>query len=114
MHYDSGTKPLQATLVEFGRHIERYRLSRNLRQADVAKAAGISRMTVGKLERGGGTIETLVRVLKALDLSDRLFDLIPNAQLSPLDPKTGSGENRQRARPQDDQNPDVPWTWGDE
>lgn len=111
---ETSLKPVGALLEELGRRIERYRLSRNLRQEDVAKGAGLTRVTVGKLERGGGNIETLVRVLRALGAEDRILDVVPDARISPMDPKSVAGGERQRARPSDSAGADEPWTWGDE
>ncbi|MGE4338613.1 MAG: helix-turn-helix domain-containing protein [Pigmentiphaga sp.] len=108
------TLPVQGLLQELGQRLERYRLSRNLRQEDVATAAGLSRMTVGKLERGGGTLDTLARVLRALDLEERILEVVPDARVSPMDPSSGSGEIRQRARPSSRGSDKDPWTWGDE
>nr|WP_246426297.1 helix-turn-helix transcriptional regulator [Sphingomonas kyeonggiensis] len=97
-----------------GERIEKYRLSRNLRQQDIADAAGIRRGTVGKLEKGGGTIETLARVLRALDIGDRLLDIVPDARQSPMDARTTRGTDRARARPQEPDAGDAPWSWGKE
>lgn len=115
MRYDDlSTLPIKDVMARFGAQLERYRLSRNLRQEDVARAAGVSRMTVSKLESGGGTLETLVRVLRALDIEERLLQLVPDATLSPLDPRSGQAAGRQRARPVAAPTADQPWTWGDE
>lgn len=98
---------------QLGQQVEAYRLSRDLKQADLAKRAGISRSTLIRLEAGkGGTVETLVRVLRALEIDDRLADLLPDATLSPLDPMSETGQRRQRAR--DRKTDSAPWTWGDE
>lgn len=107
------TAPIAAVIGALGQRIERYRLSRNIRQADLAWQAGVSRVTLGKLERGeGGTLQTLARVLRALDIEERLPDLVPDATLSPLDPRSATGRPRQRVR-QPAPVPDAPWAWGD-
>ncbi|WCM26271.1 helix-turn-helix domain-containing protein [Sphingomonas sp. QA11] len=111
---DSKQQPIANVLVMLGERIEKYRLSRNLRQQDVAEAAGVRRGTVSKLEKGGGTIETLARVLRALDIGDRLLDIVPDARLSPMDAHTTRGTERARARPQDPDQDDGPWSWGEE
>lgn len=113
LYSDTDTKPVKVLLAELGQRLEQYRLSRNLRQEDVAQAAGISRMTVSKMERGGGNIETLVRLLRALGLGDRILDVVPDARISPMDAKSATGENRQRARPAVEETADKPWTWSD-
>lgn len=97
--------------AELGRRIEAFRLARNLRQEDVAREAGISRVTLSRLEGGkGATLESLLRVMRALDLSTRVLDLVPDARASPLDPL---GERRQRARVTQNDAPASEWTWGD-
>lgn len=110
----ASTAPLAVVIAALGHRIERYRLSRNIRQVDLAHQAGVSRVTLGKLERGqGGTLETLARVLRALGIEDRLPDLVPDATFSPLDPRSATGRQRQRVRQQSTP-PAEPWTWGDD
>lgn len=110
----STDKPVTVLMKDLGEALAAYRLSRNLRQDDVAAQAGISRNVVVRLEKGdGGTVDSLVRVLKALGLEDRISGLVPDARVSPLDPRA-SGDVRQRARPAaDDDDGDEPWSWGE-
>ena len=43
-HYDSpDLRPLSVLLSDLGKQIEAYRISRNLKQAELAEMAGISR-----------------------------------------------------------------------
>ncbi len=114
LYRDQNVQPLPLFLEELGKRIERYRLSRQLRQEDVAEAAGVSRVTIRKLESGGGNVETLARVLRALGIGDRLLEIVPDATVSPLDEKTGSGKPRQRARRRSAVARKEPWKWGDE
>lgn len=113
----ASTTPVFADLARLGGQVEAYRLSRNITQADLAKAAGISRTTLSRLElTGSGTLETMLRVLRALGVEDRLFLLVPDAKLSPLDPLGGQ---RQRARGKITKGKTVPGgrvprKWGDE
>lgn len=82
-------------LARFGSAFEAYRLSRNIRQEDLADQAGIARSTLARLERDGtATLDTTLRVLDALGLADRMMLLIPEVKESPLDLLSGS---RQRA-----------------
>ncbi len=100
-------KPLPAELVAFGARIEAYRLARNITQDQLAKSAGLSRSTLARLEStGAATTETLIRLLQALGLGERLALLLPEAKPSPL-----SGP-RQRARPRP--RPATRQPWGDE
>jgi transcriptional regulator with XRE-family HTH domain len=68
-----------------GERIRRLRLRKNLTQDETAKRAGLSRRSIFSLENGrGGTVESLVRVLKALDSTDGLLAIAPEAGISPL------------------------------
>ncbi len=108
------SQPVALLMKDLGARLAAYRLSRNLRQGDVASHAGVSRGVVARLEAGeGGTIDSLIRVLKAMGLEERLSTLVPDARLSPLDPRTDS-DQRQRARPPtDDNNEKEPWSWAE-
>lgn len=76
--------PEQVT-TELGRRIRAYRLQGNLDQRAVAERAGIARRTLQGLEQGSGsTVETLVRVLKALDRVQSLEAFLPEPSVSPI------------------------------
>ncbi|MHB9880358.1 helix-turn-helix domain-containing protein [Pacificimonas sp. ICDLI1SI03] len=116
MHYET-TKisPLTVLLSRVGQQIERYRISRNLTQAELAEMAGISRSTLARIEAGkGGTIDSLARLMRALGLEDRLLDIVPDAKLSPLDPRSETGKARQRVRKPSKERSTEVWSWGDE
>ena len=69
---------LPTRLVELGRRIVRHRLNRDLTQAELAEAAGISRRTLARLEGGEPTqLENFLRVLAALGLAQGLDQLVP-------------------------------------
>jgi transcriptional regulator with XRE-family HTH domain len=107
--------PVAILTENLGKRVAAYRLSLNLRQEDVAKSIGIARSTVARLEAGhGGTIDTLVRILKALGAEYRIEILVPDARIRPLD-RRRNAELRKRARPEvrQDETPEQ-WTWGDE
>ncbi|GAB3492789.1 hypothetical protein GCM10027399_11880 [Curvibacter fontanus] len=84
--------------VELGEQLRAARLRRNLTQEELATRAGVSRTAVRALERGSGsTVQTLVRVLKALGMQDWLKSLQPEVTVSPLQ-MLRSSKPRQRAR----------------
>ncbi|BDU73880.1 helix-turn-helix domain-containing protein [Mesoterricola silvestris] len=88
--------PAEVT-AEMGRRIRAYRLQCNLDQRAVAERAGISRRTLQGLEKGAGsTVETLARVLKALDRVQSLEAFLPEPSVSPIALLEGPRE-RQRA-----------------
>lgn len=115
-HYDSpDLRPLSVLLSDLGKQIEAYRISRNLKQAELAEMAGISRSTAARLEAGnGGTIDSLARIMRALEIEDRLLDVMPDAKLSPLDPRSDTGKARQRVRKSSEGEAGEEWSWGDE
>ncbi len=76
-------KELQAAL---GERLRRLRLNRNLDQRSTAEKAGISEKALRNLEGGhGSTVETLLRVLKALDYLQGIEMLAPEISVNPLD-----------------------------
>lgn len=112
-HNNETLQPISRIVEDLGIRLEAYRISRGIKQADLAARAGISRSTLMRLEAGtSGTIDSLARVLQALDLTDRLADLVPDAALSPLDPMSETGQHRMRVR--DRKTDETPWSWDDE
>jgi transcriptional regulator with XRE-family HTH domain len=78
----SAPKELQQLL---GERIKKLRLNRNLDQLTTAEKAGVSEKALRNLEAGrGSTVETLLRVLKALDYLQGLDLLVPEASINPL------------------------------
>jgi transcriptional regulator with XRE-family HTH domain len=88
----------QAILAELGERIARTRLERNMDQRGLAREAGVSKVTVERLEAGEPVkVTSFVRILRALDLIDRLDQLVPEPLPSPLERLKTSGRQRQRA-----------------
>ena len=87
-----------AVLGALGERLARRRLERNLTQAQLAREAGVSLSTVGRLEAGESTqLTNLVRVLRALDLLAHFDELLPAPTPGPLEQLRGGGKPRQRA-----------------
>jgi transcriptional regulator with XRE-family HTH domain len=73
---------LQAVL---GERLRALRLSRNFSQRELADKAGVSLRALHNLEAGtGSTLETFLRVLKALNAVDAIEALLPQPKVSPL------------------------------
>src|SRR5581483_5182158 len=70
-----------------GNNIRSLRIARSLTQADLARQANVSLGALQHLERGtGATVNTMVRVLRALDMEQWLDTLAPApAPFKPLD-----------------------------
>jgi transcriptional regulator with XRE-family HTH domain len=105
-----------AVLSELGRRLERLRLERNITQETLATEAGISLRTLARLERGEEAVgaTTLLRVLRALDLVDRVEQLVPEPLPSPIEELRSRGRRRQRATGEQRGGATIPWTWDDE
>lgn len=86
-------------MESLGTRIQQYRLKLNISQADLADTVGLARKTITNLETGrGATLETLISVLKGLDLDPGIERLVPVIH------QNGNGSNgefhppRRRAR----------------
>jgi transcriptional regulator with XRE-family HTH domain len=108
----------EAVLGELGRRLARWRLERNLSQAEFGEEAGIGRRTLQRLEAGEPVqLSSLIRVLRVLGLLESLDHLVPEPAPSPLERLKLAGRERRRARRReagDAGDEAEPWTWGDE
>jgi hypothetical protein len=95
---DLSFKSIDELQVQLGQQIQALRISRNLNQITTAEIAGISEKALRNLEAGrGSTLESFLRVLKALDSLDGLELLVPKSSVSPL-ARLRSSKVRQRVR----------------
>lgn len=99
-----------------GERLAAQRLSRNQTQRQMAESAGVSLNTLRRLESGeNASLDTLIRVLGALDLGDRLDALAPPADVRPVDRvRSAARAERRRARGTAHEAPSTPWSWADE
>lgn len=97
------------------KRLESIRLSRNMTQAQLAEAAGVSLRTIGRFEKGlGVSLDTFIRVMMALGIQQNLEALLPDPAVRPIERiGLGAGERR-RARPVKSAEVSSNWTWGDE
>lgn len=83
--------------VEIGERIKALRLHNDLDQATVAERAGVSLTALKRLENGlGSTVNTLIRVLRALGQEASLHVFAPVPTINPLT-MTRAAKPRQRA-----------------
>ena len=59
-------------------------------------------------------MNTLIRVLIALDLQNNLQTLLPNPTVRPIERVNIGGGERKRARPGKQKGEESTWVWGDE
>jgi transcriptional regulator with XRE-family HTH domain len=84
--------------ADLGHRLEALRLSRNIHQFQLADEAGVSRRTITRLENGQSvSLDTLLRVMRALGLSGRLATLLPDPAVRPVDRVRLKGKERKRA-----------------
>jgi transcriptional regulator with XRE-family HTH domain len=75
----------EVVTAEIGRRIKAHRLRCNLDQRTVAERSGVGLKTLRALEQGtGSTVETLVRVMKGLDMIQALDGFLPEPSVSPI------------------------------
>ncbi len=87
-----------AVLAEIGRRLRRERLNRNITRAELAELSGVSTSTIQHAESGVNfSMETLIRLLRALGLLDRIDALLPEPGPSPIELAKLHGQERQRA-----------------
>lgn len=89
-----------AILEILGAFVRETRLKQNKTQEEVATAAGIKRMTLVRIEKGGGgTMATFVRLLRSLQQLHTLDQFLIPTQISPLKLARLEQQKRRRARP---------------
>lgn len=100
---------------ELGGRAQRHRVGMNLTQAELGKNAGVSQRTIERFEAGSSVqLDKLVRILRALQLSDNLDQLIPEASIRPIQLAESKSEVRHRSSKRRGGGPKGQgWTWGD-
>jgi putative transcriptional regulator len=82
---------------ELGDRIKTARLNANLTQKALAKKAGISLKAVTNGEKGKSTLESMIAILIALEITEQLNFFIPKQEISPLQLIKLQGNERKRA-----------------
>jgi transcriptional regulator with XRE-family HTH domain len=87
-----------ALMETLGIYLKETRLSQNKTQAEIADAAGINRSTLSQLENGsGGTILSLIQVLRALEALHLFKNFQTEQKMSPLELARLEQSKRKRA-----------------
>ena len=93
------TTTTREALTEAGSRLRQYRLQQNRLRKQVASDAGISLRTLQRAEEGNNpTLETVIRILRALGRLDNLESFLPPPLMSPLQLADLGGRERKRAR----------------
>jgi len=105
----------EAILAELGRRLSHRRLEMNFTQVALAEQAGVGKRTVEAIEAGKDCqLATLIRILKTLNLTPQLEQLVPEVLPSPMELVKFQGKKRQRASTPKTPKKKEPWKWGDE
>ena len=89
----------KAILGVLGTFLKETRLQQNKKQQEVALSAGISRSTLIVLENGGGgSLLTLIEVMRTLEQLHLLSNFVLKRQISPLQLAKLEQSKRQRSR----------------
>jgi len=97
------------------RRLEGIRLARNITQQQLAREAGVSTRTIGRMAKGlGVSVDTFIRVLTALGLQGNLEALLPDPSVRPIERIGKGGGERKRARRGSGKERGTAWRWGDE
>lgn len=115
MKIEAQTSP-EAVITELGARIAHRRIELGMSQAEMAKQAGVGKRTIERIEAGEDTqLTTLIRLLRILELTDRVDLLIPEAKVTPMERlKQQQQPPRQRATSKQKAKAKEPWKWGDE
>jgi len=103
----------EAIASELCRRLEEIRLSQNISQDTLAYEAGLSRSTIARFANGkAASLNSFIRVLQALHLSDHLAALLPDPNVRPVERVKFAGAERRRASRK--RKAENTWKWGDE
>ncbi len=84
-------------LAMLGARLKQARLNADLSQMELADIIGMSRTAIEGAERGKCTLNTLVKILHALRMTDQIDAFLPEQQPSPVLMAKAKGKVRQRA-----------------
>src|SRR5690606_7021040 len=89
-----------AIVAHIGGFIKHTRTTQNKTQAQLAKAAGLNRWTLGQIENGESiTLSSLIQILRALDCLNILEGFDYSEEISPLEyAKLKKRQIRERVR----------------
>ncbi|MBQ7622898.1 MAG: helix-turn-helix transcriptional regulator [Bacteroidales bacterium] len=88
-----------AILKSLGTRLKACRVSRGMKQLELAAESGVGVSTIAKIENGQSvSLSLLVSVLRTLGLLDNLELLVPEQRVSPLELLKTQGKQVKRVR----------------
>lgn len=96
---------------EISSRIKKLRIEKNISQELLSRKTGISIHTISNIENGKSfTIENLIKIMRVLDIVERIYDLIPAVENNPyliaLNKKEKSRVSKLKK--------EIDWKWGNE
>ena len=107
----------QGILAELGRRVRQQRIAQNQTQAALAQNSGVPLRTIERIEAGTAVgFDSIVQVLRALNLAANLDQLVPETNVIPMQMVGHRSAERRRAslpRSRQLERTGEPWVWGD-
>ena len=96
-----------------GERIKRYRVNAGVSQKDLESESGVSIRSISRLEQGASIqLESLIKILSALNLDSNIDLLIPNQTKRPSFYLNDNEKPKQRVRKKEEST--GAFKWGDE
>lgn len=101
---------------ELCKKLEAFRLLKNISQTRLAEASGVSRRTISRMENGGGvSLDTFIRIMMALGLTEHLMSMLPSSEIRPIERVNQKRERKNASSPRSKQSGgNSKWEWGDQ
>ena len=104
----------QEYIKELGKKIKTYRIMKGLSQQELEDLTGVSVRSISRLEQGYSVqLDTLLKILLALDLGDNIELLVPDQTKRPSYYLEQSDDRPKRVRKRRE-NENKSFKWGDE
>lgn len=105
-------KEYQDYIKDLGNKIKMYRVEKSLSQQNLADMTGVSKRSISRLEQGESVqLDTLFKIIIALDLGDNIEMLVPDQSKRPSFYLENAEKRAQRVRKKIKK---KEFKWGDE
>lgn len=102
-------------IIELGEKIKQYRIALGMTQKDLEDKSGVSLRSIVRLEQGNSVqLESLIKILVALDLGKNLDLLVPDQRKRPSYYLENATKQRKRYRKKKVDGAVNSFKWGDE